>query len=217
MILSDDADCALGADEESFQVVAGVLIGFAAELRNGTVCEDNFESGDMVYGDAIRECVRSAGIFSDVAANSAGLLARGIGCEVESMLHDGLREFQIHHARLHGGAAIGDIYLEDLPHTREDHDDATLARNGAAAQTGARATRNNGDAGLSGQTNDRRNLLGSFGKNDDFRSALGEASVVLVQHQVFRPVEYSVCSESRTKLRRQCGNIHASRKRCLGG
>src|SRR2546429_2391762 len=56
----------------------------AADPHNFAVGKDQFERGDVIGGDAIGERVGTTGVFGDVAADGAGLLAGGIWREVKS-------------------------------------------------------------------------------------------------------------------------------------
>ena len=73
----------------------------------------------MIGRDAIGQRVRTAGVFGNVAADSAGALAGGIGrVEVAEGLHRE-RDIQIDHAGLHHRALVLEIDFEDPVHARE--------------------------------------------------------------------------------------------------
>jgi hypothetical protein len=56
---------------------------FAADADDFAIGEDEFESGDVIGGDAVGKGVRAAGVFSDIAADGAGLPTGRIGSEIE--------------------------------------------------------------------------------------------------------------------------------------
>ena len=77
--LGDERHGAFGAGEQAGEVVAGQVEFLAAGLEDGAVGEDEFEAEDVVGGDAVRESMRAAGVFRDIAADGAGALAGGSG------------------------------------------------------------------------------------------------------------------------------------------
>ncbi len=51
----------------------------AADANDFAVGKNEFESGDMIGGDAVGEGVRAAGVFGDVAADGAGFPTGRVG------------------------------------------------------------------------------------------------------------------------------------------
>ncbi len=137
---SDDGQRSFGADEQASEIVAGGLGGFSADANDAAIGQDEFESGDVIRGDAVGQRVRAARVFRDVAADRAGLLARWIGREVQAEMLDGAREIEIHHAGLHHRAIIFRVHFENAVHPRKCDDDSALARERAAGKSGARAS-----------------------------------------------------------------------------
>ncbi len=99
--------------------------------------QHHFDSSDVIHRDAIHQGVGAAGVFGDVAADGAGLLAGGIGREVEPEMRDMLRELQVDHPGLHYGALVLNVNLENAVHAREGDDNAALLRDRAATQSRA--------------------------------------------------------------------------------
>src|SRR5579884_61581 len=94
----------------------------------------------MIRRDPIQEGVGAAGILADISANRTGLLAGGIRDILQTVRGNRLAEVQIHHAWLDHGSQILQIHLTNMVHLREDHEDATLERNRAAAEARSSAT-----------------------------------------------------------------------------
>ena len=113
----------------------------AAELHDLSAGQHDLNAGDVIHRDAMHQGVRSAGIFRDIAADGAGLLAGGIGREIQPEVRNMLGELQIDHARLHDRALVVGINFEHAIHSREGDHDASGMRDRAAAQTGACAAR----------------------------------------------------------------------------
>src|SRR5207247_9407886 len=77
--LGGHAERALGADEDTGQVVAEALARLAAEPHDLAVRHDDLEPQDVIRGHAVLERVRAAGVVGDVAADRAGLLTGRVG------------------------------------------------------------------------------------------------------------------------------------------
>ncbi len=157
-----DADRAFGADEESRQIVAIGFGRFAAELHDLAAGQHHFDAGHVVHGDAVQQGMRSAGILGHVAADGAGLLAGGIGCEVKPEMRHMLGELQIDHARLHDGALVLDVDFQNAVHAGEGDHDAARLRDRAAAQSGAGAARHDGNASSRSHSHDLRKPAAQF-------------------------------------------------------
>jgi hypothetical protein len=168
-----DRHRAFGSDEQAGQIVAAGIHGLATHVRDAAVGQHHLEPGNVVHGDAMRQSVRAAGIFRDVAADGGGALARWVGREVQPVLRHGGRQVRVHHSRLHHGAAVGDVDFQNRCHAREHQHDAAGARNGAAAQTGSRSPGHQRHIHARGGPGDLRYLLGCAGKYDHFRRTGG--------------------------------------------
>ena len=71
----DDAERALGADEQGFHVVAGVVLAQALQARqHPAVGQHHFEAQHQVAHHAVAQDRRAAGIGREVAADLRGAL-----------------------------------------------------------------------------------------------------------------------------------------------
>ncbi len=116
----------------------------------------------------------------------------GSGAKYRPEMRDVLGELQIDHARLHYGAQVLFVHFENAVHAREDDDQSALERDGAAAQSGARAARHHRHVRGRRQPHDLGNLLRVLRENDCRGRALADAGVILVEHDVFGRVEHGV-------------------------
>ena len=130
------------------EIVGAAVALFAADADDFTVGENEFERGDVIGGDAAGERVRAAGIFGDVAADSGGFLARGIGREEEAGLFDGAGDVEIDDAGLNDGALIVEIDFEDAIHAGENEHESAGAGECATGEAGASAAAEDGDVVL---------------------------------------------------------------------
>ena len=105
--------------QQAGKIVTGRVRRFAAGVDRRSVGQHGFDAQHVIGGDAVRQRMRTARVFRYVAADGAGLLAGRIGrVEISVALH-GLRDFEIHHARLHHRAFIRQIDFENPVHARE--------------------------------------------------------------------------------------------------
>ena len=156
----DQRHGAFRAGEQPGEIVARRIQFLAAGGINLAIRRYEFQAQHVVGGDAVGERVRPAGVLRHVAANGAGALAGRIGrVEILPALR-GQRQIEIHHARLDHGALVGVIDFENPVHARETDDDAAGARNGSAAQAGARAAAHDGDAVLAADLDDSHDVFG---------------------------------------------------------
>jgi hypothetical protein len=205
-----DADRSLRADEESREIVAIGFGSLAAEVHDLAAGQHHFDSRHMIDGDAVQQRVRPAGILRNVAADGASFLAGRIGREVQPEMRDMFRQLQVDDARLHHGARVLHIDLEDAVHARECNDETAGLGNRAAAQSGTCATPDHGNVVRRGQAHNLRNLLGVRRKDDGAWSALADSRVVLVQHHVFRTVKNSVAANNFAEIVKDSRQVHGS-------
>ena len=78
------AERSLAADDDTRQVVAGIVLGRSAELDDRAVGQHHFDAQHVVDRDAVLQRVRSARIGREIAADGAGPLARGVGRVVKA-------------------------------------------------------------------------------------------------------------------------------------
>ena len=80
--LGDDPEGAFGSDEDAEQVRA-VVVG--AEGGGGAVRQHDLDGHDVVVGDAVLECVRTAGVLDDVARHGGQMRRHGVRREAQSV------------------------------------------------------------------------------------------------------------------------------------
>jgi hypothetical protein len=192
----DESERAFGADEEAGEVVgAGVALLAADAYDFSAGGEDEFESGDVIGGDAIGECVRAAGVFGDVAADGGGFLAGGIGCEVEAGVFDGAGDVEIYDAGLNDGALVFEVEFKDAIHPREHEHEAAGTGERAAGEAGACTAAEDRDVVLVGEADNLRDLGGGRREGDEVGAAFFDGAVVFVEDEVFGAGEDGVVTE----------------------
>jgi len=182
----DERQRAFRTDQDAGQVVARSVTLGAADPHNFAVGKDQFERGDVIGGDAIGERVGTTGVFGDVAADGAGLLAGGIWREVKAVRCGGEAKIEIDHAGLDDGALVLRVEGENAVHARKNDHHAAGAGERSAGKTGPGATAHDGGIVLSGKFHDLRDLLRRGGKHDDVGAAFLNRSVVFVENDIFR-------------------------------
>ena len=165
--LGRDAEGALGADDGAEQVVARLVGGLAADLDEVPGGRDELEARDVPGREAVLEAVRPTGVLRDVAPDGADLLARRVGGVVVAVGLGHPGQLEVDHAGLDDGTLVVAVDLEDGPHPRQHDEDAVGVRQGPAGEAGARPARHEGDAVLGTRPDDRRDLLGGLGQDDE--------------------------------------------------
>ena len=107
---------ALGADEGAPQVVAVRLGLQPAQHHRLAVGEHHLHRGHMGAGDAVGQAVGAAGVVGHVAADGAGLLAGGVGGEVQAVGGHPPGQFQVDQAGLDPGDAVVEVHLQHRVH-----------------------------------------------------------------------------------------------------
>ena len=70
--LGDDAEGALGADEQMLQIIAGVVFAQAAEAApDAAVGKHHFQTQNQIAGVAVAQHADTAGIGGEIAADAA--------------------------------------------------------------------------------------------------------------------------------------------------
>ena len=168
------------ADHEMEQVVAGAALDeLAAEGQDIAGRGDDLEAADVIAEDAVLDRPASAGVRGDHPADHGAFLAR-MGREIESGLLDRVLELAERHARLDDGHQVDGVDLEDAVHPLDREDDRAGRRDDAAAQAGGAAARDDGQAKVVGQLEDRRDLGRRRGLQDEFGNAADLAERELV-------------------------------------
>ena len=85
------SESAFGADEKPGEIVARRIERGAAKMNEFAARQHDLKRQHMIRRHAISERMRPAGIFGDVAANRASLLARWIGGEMQLKMLNGKR------------------------------------------------------------------------------------------------------------------------------
>ena len=147
----DDAQGALGADEQVLQVIARVVLAQGPEaVPNAPVGQHHFEPQHQVAGVAVAQHRDAAGVGRDVAADAAASL--GGQAEGEQGAGVGGRRLHVgqHAPRLHAHRVVEGIDGADaVQPCRRQHDAAV--RHAAADEPGVAALGHHGDAGLGAQ------------------------------------------------------------------
>ncbi len=199
--LGRDAEGALGADEEADQVVALRVARLAADPHQLAVGQDHFEAEHVIGGHAVLERVRAARVVRDVAADRAGLLARGIRRIVEALRAHRPREVEVHQSRLHHRDLVLVVHLEHAVHPHERDDETALGRQAAAGEPGARAAGHERDALPAGDLDQGRHLLRAPREHHEVGEGAEEGEPVgLVDEQLFRIGEDAARTEQGLHL-----------------
>src|SRR5690606_40371145 len=123
----DDAQGALGADEEAGQVVAGdALGGAAAGGHPAAVGEDDVEAEHVLGGDAVLHAAQPAGGGADVAADGAGLPAGGVRRVGEAVFADGAGEGGVDDAGIDDGDPVDGADPQDAVHPGQREHEAAV-------------------------------------------------------------------------------------------
>ena len=135
----------------------------------------------MVAGDAVLEAMDAAGVFGNVAADRADLLAGGIGGVIEAVAHHRAGHPAVDHPGLHGDALVGQIHREHLAHAAGGNHQGLPFSHGAAGKPGATAPGHKGNRALVAEPQHRRHLLGGFRQDHQGRlvALQGEAIAVV--------------------------------------
>src|SRR5208283_712202 len=118
-----------------------VFVGASAEALNCAVGEDDFQTEDIIAGDAVFQTARTAGVGGDVAADEVVRAAGGVGRIKEAAPLDPVLKMFGVHARLDDGDEIGGVDVLDAVHAFKRKHDAAAHGHAAANVAMARAAR----------------------------------------------------------------------------
>ncbi len=91
--LGDDAQCALGADEQHHQFIPGAVLGRQpAEFHYRAIGKHDFQSEDVLLGDPVFQAGGAAGVLRYNPAHRAARGALGVGREEQSLFSQGVLE-----------------------------------------------------------------------------------------------------------------------------
>src|SRR5256714_13460334 len=123
----------LGTDEQACEIIAWSILCPVANLHNVAFRSNDFQSQHVVGCNTINKCVRATCVFANIASDSTGTLAAWIGHVIVSLWVQCITEVEIDESRLHNGAQVIVIDLEDTIHASKNDNDTTINRNCAPA------------------------------------------------------------------------------------
>ncbi len=168
--LDNEAQRALGADEQLAQVVAGgVLDQVLVQLQQVALAGYHLHAGDPVAGHAVADHLDATGIGADVAADLAGAGGGEVHRVVQALVLGELLQLRGDHAGLADGGAIHLVEFENLVHVVERHHHLAIGRYGGGRKPGATARRHQRDLVAVGPAHDGLHLLDALGKDDGRR------------------------------------------------
>jgi hypothetical protein len=166
----DDAEGALGADEQLRQVVAGDVLAVApAGPEQAAVGERHLEGENVLARRTVQQRPGAGGVFGEVAAEKAHVAARGIG-RIEQPL--GLDRL-VQGGGPHPGLGLGDhVCGVDGPDAVEAFDrqhQPALGCQRAPRETAAAAAGGDRNVGRAGRCQDQSDLFGAARSHHRFR------------------------------------------------
>ena len=169
----DDAERALGADEELLQVVAGVVLAQAAQaVPDAAVGQHHLEPEHQLARVAVAQHVDAARVGREVAADLAAALGGERERETGARPLGGLLHRRQHAARLDRHGVVERVDRAHAVHARErSRPPRAACRVGhrAAAQAGVAALRHDRDALARAQRHDASDLVGARRPHHAFR------------------------------------------------
>src|SRR5712664_1268005 len=145
--------------------------------------------------------MRTAGIFSDVAADAADGLRRRVRCVEVFVVLDASGNVEIDDSRFDDYASVREINFEDAIHTREADDDAVFDGQRAAAQASAGAACDKGNFFAVTDLDDCLHLSGGGGQYDRTRhdAKIGQ-TIALVSVKFFGRGDQAAAVDDRPEL-----------------
>ena len=165
----DDAERALGADEQLLQVVAGVVLAQAAQpVPYAPVGQHHLQPEHQLARVAVAQHVHAARVGRKVAADLAAALGRQRKRKQPIVPGSHALDLRQHAARFRGERIVERIDCADAVHPRQrNHDLGPRAgRHRAAAQAGISTLRNDAQAPPCGQAHRLRHFLGRTRPHD---------------------------------------------------
>jgi hypothetical protein len=191
----DETEGALRADEKAGEIVTRGIGGGAADADEFAGRENKLKRQDVIGCDAIRQSVRAAGVFSDVAADRAGFLAGGIRREMEACMCDGGAQVRVHDAGLDGGALIGEVNIEDAVHPGEDGENSALAGERAAGEPRTSAATDDWDLMAIGNLDEGNNVRDRAREYNTGGTRDFDRAVVFIKEKVLGTMKDAVRAE----------------------
>ena len=209
--LGHDRQRPLRPDDDAAQIEARAFSLQAADPLDAAVGVNDLHAQDVVGGDAVCEAVRPAGVFRNIAADSAGALAGRVGREVKPMLGDDFGQPQVDDARLDDGDAVFDVDVENAGHARERENQPAVFGDRAAAQPRPRAARHDGQPEIGGDADASRRLVRPVRQRHDGGQSAVDRTVVFERDKVFGLVDDVLVAHRRLKPLNDRSHIHKSR------
>jgi hypothetical protein len=156
----DDAQLALGAANQTKQVIACRVRRRPADVENLAVEGDEPDAEKVVGRDAVLQAMRAARVHRDVAADRAGKLRGRVGRVEKAFGPNRFGNRQIGHTGFHPGEAIGEVHLQDAVHLGQRDDDRVFLRDRPARERRAGAARNDVDLLVPAEPQHARDFLG---------------------------------------------------------
>ena len=173
----NEAQCALGADEQALDVVPrDVFADRPADVHDLAGRDHRLEPGDPVPRHAVFEGVGATGVARDVAADLRDLGRARVGGEAEAALACEPLHVSGRDARLDVHAPEQRIELADLVQTLETEHDAALDRDRPAGEPGAAAAGGQRDVMLVAPAHDCCDLFGCVRKHNRVGGSLDAAA-----------------------------------------
>ena len=142
--LQSDAEEPLRTHEEPGEVRSHPLQALAPQLHHRAVRQHRLQAQDMVAGHAVAQAVGASGVEGHVPADGADGLARRIGSVIEPVGSAQRGQVQVDDPRLHHGAPLGRVQLQDPVEAVEPDDDALPDRERSSGEAGAAPSRHEG-------------------------------------------------------------------------
>ena len=169
--LDDDAQRALGADEEVTHVEPGhALRGRGSQGGERPVGEDDLQRADIVPGHTVFHAAQSARVGGDVAADRRQRhrpRVRWVGQTVRGQV---VLEVLVDDAGLDGDQALGLVDGDDVLHLRHVEQDRSRHRVRPARDSRPRALRHDGHTMLGGEPHDLLDVLRRGGSDQGDRA-----------------------------------------------
>jgi hypothetical protein len=139
--------------------------------------------------------MRPTGVFRDVAADRARLLARRIGRVVKASVFDSPREIEIYDSGLHHSTSIFDVNSENLIHARKYDENSAMPRERSTRKARSRASPNERDFMAIRKINDPDNIFGRAREYHAFRPRHFHRAIVFVEKQILAARKDAIISQ----------------------
>ncbi len=208
----DDAERALGADEELLEVVAAIVLAQAAQAVPDTpVGQHGFEAEHLLAGIAVAQHIDAARVGRKIAADLAAAFGGQRRREQPVGFRGGALHVGEHAARLDRNGVVQRVELADAVQARKREHDLVLRARGhrAARQAGVAALRHDGDARFRAQAHHRRHFGGARRAHyAEGAAAVLPAPIGEVGRSVARGREHVAVADDRSERAAEAVFIH---------